>query len=78
VREETTRQLNRAVVDDWNYQTSFKQKRQEEERLAEMAAAYQEKQVESLWSIPWWCQVLKRKCLFKIDLKYFRNVNINV
>ena len=45
VREETTRQLNRAVVDDWNYQTNFKQKRGEEEKLAELAAAYQEKQV---------------------------------
>ena len=45
MREETTRQLNRAVVDDWNYQTNFKQKRQEEEKLAEMAAAYHEKQV---------------------------------
>ena len=48
VREETTRQLNRAVVDDWNYQTSFKQKREEEDKLAELSAAYQEKQVSDL------------------------------
>ena len=51
MREETTRQLNRAVVDDWNYQTSFKQKRQEEEKLAEMAAAYHEKQVKMGWRV---------------------------
>jgi hypothetical protein len=32
-------------VEDWNYQKDFKLKRKEEERLAEMAAAHHENQV---------------------------------
>ncbi len=47
MREESTRQLNRAVVDDWKYQADFKQRRQQEEKLAENEAAYHEKQVSS-------------------------------
>ena len=45
MREESTRQLNRAVVEDWNYQSEFKEKRNQEEKLAADAAAYHEKQV---------------------------------
>ena len=45
MREESTRQLNRAVVDDWKYQTDFKQRRQQEEKIAENTDAYNEKQV---------------------------------
>ena len=45
VREEISKQLDRSVVKDWDYQLEFKKKRAEEAKLAEMAMAQREKQV---------------------------------
>ena len=45
VREEISKQLDRSVVKDWDYQLEFKKKRDEEAKLAEMAMAQREKQV---------------------------------
>jgi len=45
VREEISKQLDKSVVKDWDYQLEFKKKRAEEAKLAEMAMAQREKQV---------------------------------
>ena len=45
VREEISKQLDKSVVKDWDYQLEFKKKRAEEAKLAEMTMAQREKQV---------------------------------
>ena len=51
VREEISKQLDRSVVKDWDYQLEFKKKRAEEAKLAEMAMAQREKQVLKNWGL---------------------------
>ena len=45
VREEKSRQLDKSVVKDWNYQVGFNQRRRMEEKLQNEAEAVHEKQV---------------------------------
>ena len=45
VREETTRQLDKNVVKDWNYQVELNQRKKDAEQLQREAYAYNEKQV---------------------------------
>ena len=45
VREETTRQLDKSVVKDWNYQVEFNKRLKENEKIQRDVYAYNEKQV---------------------------------
>merc|ERR1712150_334093 len=45
VREETTRQLDKNVVKDWNYQVELNQRKKDAEQLQREAYAYNEKQI---------------------------------
>ena len=45
VREETTRQLDKTVVKDWNYQVEFNKRQKENEKFQKEVYAYNEKQV---------------------------------
>ena len=45
VREETTRQLDKSVVKDWNYQVEFNKRLKENEKIQREVYAYNEKQV---------------------------------
>ena len=45
VREETTRQLDKSVVKDWNYQVEFNKRLKENEKIQRDIYAYNEKQV---------------------------------
>ena len=45
MREETSRQLDKSVVKDWNYQVEFNNRRKDEEKLQREADAFHEKQV---------------------------------
>ena len=44
-REEITKQLNKAMVDDWNYQKEFKARRANEEEIREMVNAVEDNQI---------------------------------
>ena len=45
VREETTRQLDKSVVKDWNYQVEFNKRLKENEKIQREVYAHNEKQV---------------------------------
>ena len=48
VREETTRQLDKEVVKDWNYQVEFNKRLKENEKIQREVYAYNEKQVKTI------------------------------
>ena len=45
VREEKSRQLDKGVVKDWNYQVEFNNRKKTEEQRQKEVYAYNEKQV---------------------------------
>ena len=48
IREETTRQLDKEVVKDWNYQVEFNKRLKENEKIQREVYAYNEKQVKTI------------------------------
>ena len=66
VREETTRQLDKSVVKDWNYQVEFNKRLKENEKIQREVYAHNEKQV-TLFHLLF--HPLRFRCIYNIDKK---------